>query len=352
MVKWSVKGPEGEKLVSLLAQGTIDSKNLERKYILQIKSNYPEVFGKFADDRFIANYKKVVREFAVHKSLQGKRTVPQEKDVEEEEDEEEEAGDEEEETEEDETENLTDMATPKKKDNSVHHLEEKMSTVTIAGPKKLDMHKVMYTYANDEGVDCVVIHIEAPSSTVQDSFVAKISNNQRVLEIEFKIASMLLKTHWLSYQNDLRVSPNVLNAYNQEVMRVRDMKATTGVCSIKLPFAVESSPSFLPRVECFKEGNPTHTVTKIITFEFRALHRNAPSLTYASRMNVIDISDMDEAGQHAFHQTTQVFYHRHSSGSASASARSTTTPPAASATRGGNQRPTKRMAEDQNFMIE
>jgi len=115
MVKWSVKGPEGEKLVSLLAQGTIDSKNLERKYILQIKSNYPEVFGKFADDRFIANYKKVVREFAVHKSLQGKRTVPQEKDVEEEEDEEEEAGDEEEETEEDETENLTDMATPKKK---------------------------------------------------------------------------------------------------------------------------------------------------------------------------------------------------------------------------------------------
>ena len=358
MVKWNTKGVEGEKLISLLTQGTIDYKNLERKYILEVKGNYPEVFGRFADDRFIANYKKVVREFAVHKSLQGKRSASQAKvddeaeeegTRQEEEEEEEEAEEleeqEAEELEEDDTDYLADMATPKKQD-SVQHLEERMRKASIATPNrndKLEVHKIMYTYLNEEGIECVVVHFEAPSSTMQVESKVK---NQKMLEVEFKMTPILLNSNWLKVQQDLQVTANVQNAYKQAVASLREERATYSKLCIKLPFAVEAEPTFRPKLACFKEGNPTHTVTKIITLEFRSLYRT-PSITTVHNMNVFEVNDLNQG------ELPEIVYQasesasqgaRSTSGSASSGARSTVTPSSA---------PRKRPAYgDSNAMVE
>jgi hypothetical protein len=298
MVKWSSKGPEGALLISLLNSQTVDPSCLDKKYILQVKEAYPE-FSKFSDDRFIINYKKLVREFSVHKSIQGVRKSSHNED--DDFDDEDEYDDEEEEDEEAIEEKVSHKppSTLKMKNSPVRNLESKMSAVSIGsgggaggsggggGPTKLQLGHVMYQWPHEDGSDCVSIHIECPSSTQADGFVAKVTNGTN-LQIEFKMAEILLSPNWLQYvEGENR--PSVLNAYKKECTRMIDMKATTGFFNVKLPFAVDIAPIDQAKIAGMRSGRDT--ITKVLSLSYRCIHRSV-HLSTASVIQMYDVENM------------------------------------------------------------
>jgi len=71
-IKWSKNGTAALHLLDLLKNQEVDPSNIKRDYILRLKDQHP-VFQPYAVDRFVANVRKLFREFSLEKSLQGRR---------------------------------------------------------------------------------------------------------------------------------------------------------------------------------------------------------------------------------------------------------------------------------------
>jgi len=71
-IKWNKNGPAALHLLELIKNQLIDPKNIKREYILDLKKQHP-VFRPFSIDRFVANVRKLFREYNLEKTLQGKR---------------------------------------------------------------------------------------------------------------------------------------------------------------------------------------------------------------------------------------------------------------------------------------
>ena len=70
---WNSKGPEGEKLLELFTNDLVDLDNQDRAYILAIKNKYSQVFGRFAPERFLVNYKNLLRAYKTGVDKKGAR---------------------------------------------------------------------------------------------------------------------------------------------------------------------------------------------------------------------------------------------------------------------------------------
>jgi len=70
---WNSKGPEGDKLLELFTKKLVDLDNQDKSYILEIKNKHSDVFGRFSPERFVVNYKKLLRSFKTGKDKRGAR---------------------------------------------------------------------------------------------------------------------------------------------------------------------------------------------------------------------------------------------------------------------------------------
>jgi len=70
---WNSKGPEGEKLLELFTKKLVDLDNLNKEYILQIQNKHSKVFGRFTPERFLVNYKKLLRAYKTGEDKKGAR---------------------------------------------------------------------------------------------------------------------------------------------------------------------------------------------------------------------------------------------------------------------------------------
>jgi len=65
---------DGENIFSLIKKQKINPTNLDRKYILKVKNENPDLFGDFDNlDRFVKNYKNTIAKIRSGELLEGAR---------------------------------------------------------------------------------------------------------------------------------------------------------------------------------------------------------------------------------------------------------------------------------------
>jgi len=329
-IKWNKNGSAALYLLDLLKNQEVDPNNIKRDYILRLKDQHP-VFKPYSVDRFVANVRKLFREYNLEKTLQGRRKISPrklvddsisflhncimgwllfspysaaekkrkvvestDKDEEEEEYDEDyvyqsesdledsvvaEKSDEYSEKEAEEKEDEKEDEKEEEVEGIVHNLAIMTSKIKIDSSKqssnifcKGDIPVIVTTYDDKEGNNIAVVDVVCFAGTLDDQYRVEVSADRLTAELKYAVPPTFLHPSWLTMM-DTRINRHSarFQAYNRVIEALRKTlknEQPFATLKIPMPFKIESAPRFT-NITAFEEIDDLKL--QILTVEFKAL---------------------------------------------------------------------------------